>query len=179
VWAQSLCETIDAMMLEYQWRLSRESGEGGLPSYEDYVLTGRYSIGVPPHVWATVIASNDPSAVNHLGYLSAIEETASRCIRLANDLQSYQKEIREGKINALVILGKTARLDNPQGAEVQLFAEERVRADIALGLKAIDELQAESRTDTGRPEAAIADIARFVCDFYGEHDYHTFLAQGG
>jgi hypothetical protein len=32
-------------------------------------------------------------------------------------------------------------------------------------------------TRTARPEAAIDNIARFVCDFYTHHDYHTFLAQ--
>ena len=35
-----------------------------------------------------------------------MEEIASTCIRLANDLQSYQKEVDEGKINALVILSR-------------------------------------------------------------------------
>ena len=48
-----------------------------------------------------------------------------------------------------------------------------VRVDITDS----DQLQAAARTQTGRPEAAIADIARFVCDFYTEHDYHTFAAQ--
>jgi len=32
-------------------------------------------------------------------------------------------------------------------------------------------------TQTAKPEAAIDNIARFVCDFYTHHDYHTFLAQ--
>jgi len=39
------------------------------------------------------------------------------------------------------------------------------------------ELRKAAVTQTGRPEAAIDNIARFVCDFYTHHDYHTFLAQ--
>ena len=34
-------------------------------------------------------------------------------------------------------------------------------------------------TRTRRPESSVADIARFVCDFYQEHDYHTFLNEAG
>src|SRR6266702_2981008 len=47
-WANALCGTIDGMMREYQWRLAYRKGtdaRGTLPSYEEYVATGRYSIG--------------------------------------------------------------------------------------------------------------------------------------
>jgi hypothetical protein len=56
-------------------------------------------------------------------------------------------------------------------------AEARVRADIAARLDELSELRRARVTDTGHPEAAIDNIARFVCDFYTHHDYHTFLAQ--
>jgi hypothetical protein len=56
-------------------------------------------------------------------------------------------------------------------------AEARVRADIAAGLERLSALRKAAVTQTGRPEAAIDNIARFVCDFYTQHDYHTFLAQ--
>ena len=56
-------------------------------------------------------------------------------------------------------------------------AEARVHADIVAGLNQLTELRKAAVTQTGRPEAAIDNIARFVCDFYTHHDYHTFLAQ--
>jgi hypothetical protein len=181
-WAAALCGTVDGMMREYQWRLAYRNGaEGGatLPSYEEYLSTGRYSIGGPPHIWAALITSDDASTPAHLGHLLAMEQLASTCIRLANDLQSYPKEIREGKINALVILSRELRARQLSEAAAYQYAEERVRVDIASGLAQLAELREAAVTRTGRPEAAIDNIARFVCDFYRHHDYHTFLAQAG
>jgi hypothetical protein len=56
-------------------------------------------------------------------------------------------------------------------------AEARVHADIVAGLERLTALREAAVTQTGRPEAAHDNIARFVCDFYTHHDYHTLLAQ--
>lgn len=179
-WANALCGTIDGMMREYQWRLAYRkdtNGRATLPTYEEYVATGRYSIGGPPHMWAALITSDDPSTPQHLDHLSAMEQLASTCIRLANDLQSYQKEVDEGKINALVILSRELQDAGVSEEEAYRQAEARVHADIVAGLEQLTALREASVTQTGRPEAAIDNIARFVCDFYTHHDYHTFLAQ--
>ena len=179
-WANSLCGTIDGMKREYEWRLHDRNGldsAAALPTYAEYVATGRYSIGGPPHIWAAVITSDDPSTPEHLDHLRAMEELASTCIRLANDLQSYQKEVKEGKINALVILSRALREQGLSEQAAYEQAEARVRADIVAGLDRLTELRRAAVTQTGHPEAAIDNIARFVCDFYTHHDYHTFLAQ--
>lgn len=179
-WANALCGTIDGMKREYQWRNSYRKGADGsatLPSYEEYVATGRYSIGGPPHMWAAMITSDDPSTPQHLDHLRAMEQLASTCIRLANDLQSYQKEVKEGKINALVILSRELTAKGVSEDAAYKLAEARVRADIEAGLQQLTALREAAVTQTGRPEAAIDNIARFVCDFYTHHDYHTFLAQ--
>jgi Terpene synthase family 2, C-terminal metal binding len=179
-WANSLCGTIDGMLAEYHWRLAYRKGaddNATLPCYGEYVATGRYSIGGPPHIWAALITSDDPSTPQHLDHLRAMEKLASTCIRLANDLQSYQKEIKEGKINALVILSRELRAQGVAEEDAYRQAEARVRADIEDGLEQLTRLRDSAVTQTGRPEAAIDNIARFVCDFYTHHDYHTFLAQ--
>ena len=179
-WADALCGTIDGMTREYQWRLAHRKGsdaQATLPTYEEYVATGRYSIGGPPHIWAALVTSDDPSTPEHLDHLRAMEQLASTCIRLANDLQSYQKEVQEGKINALVILSRELRARGVPEQEAYAQAEARVHADIVAGLEKLAALRQSAVTQTGRPEAAIDNIARFVCDFYTHHDYHTFLAQ--
>src|SRR5260370_1276489 len=85
-------------------------------------------------MWAALITSDDPSTPKHLEHLSAMEQLASTCIRLANDLQSYHKEVNEGKINALVILSRELRAAGvPEEAAYQQ-AEARVQADIVAGL---------------------------------------------
>jgi hypothetical protein len=179
-WADALCGTIEGMKHEYQWRLSYRKGADAaatLPSYDEYVATGRYSIGGPPHIWAALITTDDASTPAHLDHLSAMEKLASTCIRLANDLQSYHKEIDEGKINALVILSRQLRASGVTEKAAYQQAEARVRADISDGLDQLSMLREQAVTQSGRPEAAIENIARFVCDFYTHHDYHTFLAQ--
>ncbi len=179
-WADALCGTIDGMLAEYHWRAAYRKGAdvaAALPSYDEYVATGRFSIGGPPHIWAALITSDDASTPQHLAHLRAMEKLASTCIRLANDLQSYQKEIREGKINALVILSRELREKGVTEDAAYQQAEARVRADIEAGLDQLTRLRDGAMTHTGRPEAAIDNIARFVCDFYTHHDYHTFLAQ--
>lgn len=178
-WADALCGTIDGMAREYQWRLGyRRDDASTLPTYEQYLEAGLYSIGGPPHIWAALITTDDRSTPEHLAHLQRMERIASTCIRLANDLQSYPKEVTEGKINALVLLSAALKEKGLSDDAAHAEAEARVRADIAQGLAQLGELQEAGVTRTGRPEAAIADIARFVCDFYGHHDYHTFLVPG-
>jgi len=175
-WADALCGTIHGMTREYQWRSAyRDDGPVSLPTYDEYVSIGRYSIGGPPHIWAALLTTDDDSTPKHLDHLRAMEQIASTCIRLANDLQSYQKEVTEGKINALVILGSALREQGVSEQDAYVMAEARVRADIEAGLNELSELRKQAVTHTGRPEAAIDNIARFVCDFYTQHDYHTFL----
>lgn len=178
-WANALCGTIDGMTREYFWRLSYRNDRGAtLPSYEDYLANGLYSIGGPPHMWASLIATGDASAVDHLDELRAMERIASTCIRLANDLQSYAKEITEEKINAIVLISSELETQGVPVEEAHTQAEARVRAEIATGITELGVIQERVHTRTGRPEAALADIARFVCDFYTTHDYHTFYTEG-
>jgi Terpene synthase family 2, C-terminal metal binding len=179
-WANSLCGTIDGMMREYQWRaMMRQDPAAPMPSYEEYIANGLYSIGGPPHIWAELITINDASTPDHIERLRPMERIASTCIRLANDLQSYRKEVAEGNINALVLLGRALEAAGFSATEAHQQAECRVRDDILDGLATLDVLRSSASTRTRRPEGAIADIARFVCDFYQEHDYHTFLTQAG
>jgi len=179
-WAKALCGTIDGMLRENEWRQAyraRSDDAAALPTYAEYVATGLYSIGGPPHMWAAVITSDDPSTPAHLDHLRAMDKLASTCIRLANDLQSYQKEVDEGKINALVILSSELRARGVSAADAYKQAEARVRAHILAGLEQLTRLRESAVTETGRPEAAIDNIARFVCDFYPHHAYHALLAQ--
>ena len=109
------------------------------------MATGRYSIGGPPHIWAALITADDPSTPAHLDHLRQMEEIASTCIRLANDLQSYQKEIDEGKINALVILSpRAARAAASRRKTAYRQAEARVQADILAGLDQLTALRDHS-----------------------------------
>jgi hypothetical protein len=172
-WATSLCRTIQGMIREYRWRQRHlVEGASGLPSYAEYVENGLYSIGIPPHDWASVITTGDVSAVDCRQHLRAMDRIAGTCVRLANDLRSYNKELAEGNVNSLVILAHALQDQGLDASQAHLRSQAQVREDIVRGLDSLDKLQARGGTKTGYPEGGIADIARFCCDFYAAHDYH-------
>jgi Terpene synthase family 2, C-terminal metal binding len=178
-WARALIGTIDGMVQENAWRDAyRRGGTESLPTYAEYVATGRYSIGGPPHIWSALVTGEDRTTPAHRAYLGRMERLSSICVRLANDLRSHAKELREGKINGLIVAARAFERDGASPSASWPRAEALVRADIALALSKITELQAHGPTATGQPEAAIADIARFVSEFYARHDYHTFATLG-
>jgi Terpene synthase family 2, C-terminal metal binding len=180
-WVHAVSQTLSSMLMEYGWRSTYRSSTNTqvVPTYEAYLEHGVYSIGGPPHVWTTLIAIDDPSTLEHLPRLQQMEYEASLCIRLANDLQSYAKELNEGKINSIIIRQREL-IASGVDAEIALEqAHATVQAAIQHGLARCTELQHLASTATGHPEQAIADIARFVCDFYVHHDYHTFTTGSG
>lgn len=180
-WATAVSGTLDAMMREHEWRTLYRSDDGlsQLPTYDEYKSYGLYSIGGPPHIWTAMIAIGDHSIKDHLSQIQELERTASLCIRLANDMQSYSREITEGKINSIVICCQEAKQRGASDEEALVWARETVTQDIQRGLDRCIELQHQIKTTTGHPERAIADIAKFVCDFYIHHDYHEFTTGNG
>ena len=175
-WVAALWGTMAGMLQEHRWRSRyQQEGPAMLPTYAEYLACGRYSIGGPPHIWAALITTDDPTTPRHLAHLRSMEQIASTCIRLANDLQSHAKEMAEGKFNALVLLSQRFQSAGSPAEEAHNQALAHVREQIASGLQRLASLQAQRQTQTGHPEAAIADIARFVCEFYTRHDYHTFV----
>ncbi|MFL5801105.1 MAG: terpene synthase family protein [Roseiflexaceae bacterium] len=180
-WVHAVSQTLRSMIMEHGWRAAHRSSANTqvMPTYEAYLEQGVYSIGGPPHVWATLIAIDDPSTLEHLPRLRQMEYEASLCIRLANDLQSHAKELKEGKINSIIIRQRELIAGGTDAESALAQARATVQAAIQHGLARCTELHSLSSTATGHPERAITDIARFVCDFYMHHDYHTFTTGSG
>lgn len=180
-WAGAVANTLDAMLLEHQWRIHYRSAQDAmpLPTHDAYLQYGIYSIAAFAHIWTALIAINDSSTLNHLERLQQMARSAAICIRLANDLQSHTKEVAEGKINSLVIRQQEA-IRQGYAADIALeHAREAIRQDIQHALNDCIALQQQAHTTSSYPERAITDIARFVCDFYEHHDYHTFATNTG
>jgi hypothetical protein len=177
-WARALCRTIDGMVREQQWRIAwRRDGIAALPGYNEYVKNGLNSIGGPPHIWSAIITTDDSTVLRQMKLFGEIERTASTCVRLANDLQSEVKEADEAKPNSLTILSQQLVRRGVEPSEARQSARVWVQEAITHELKRLDLLRGQARTETGRPEAVATDIAHFVCEFYRNHDYHTFVAE--
>jgi hypothetical protein len=176
-WATALSRCIEGMIREYHWgKRYQTNALDAPPSYEEYVDNGCYSIGIPPHDWATVITIGDSSAANHRQFLNEMDRVAAMCVRLANDMRSYPKELAEGNLNGVLILEREFQRSGLEPMQASLRAHERLRADIAGGLEKLVQLRANPVTATGRPEASIADIGLFCSEFYTNFDYHTLMS---
>ena len=180
-WAGAAIRTLDGMMHEHEWRAMYRLGRNDLsvPDYATYVQYATYSIGGPPVMWTGMITFGDQSVLHFLEKLQHLTETASLCLRLANDLRSRSKEVIEDNVNSVVIRQREAISKGYRKDESLARACEVVQQDIQSGLARCAELQSQTLTNTGHPERMIVDIARFVCDFYVHHDYHTFMTSTG
>jgi hypothetical protein len=180
-WIESVTLTLDAMMKEHEWRAYSRGGPGELklPDYEEYLNCGLYSIGGPPFIWTALITIGDESTPKHLGYLRQMERPSSICLRLANDLQTYAKELAEDNINSVVLRQREAVHHGESPEQALAYARDAIHLDIQRELELCRRLQATPVTATGQPERLINDIARWASDFYSHYDYHTFATGTG
>ena len=178
-WAEAVTGLLDGMVGEHVWRIEQQSGITPAPTYDTYLAHSLRSIGVAVHAWTLLIALDDHSALAHLEQLEQMAGSAALVIRMANDLQSYEREMTEGKINSITIRQRDEQARGTSAAASLSYARAAAQHDIGEALQRLAELQRLRCTATGRPEQAIADLARFVSDFYVNHDYHTFVTGTG
>ena len=177
IWARALGDTLDAMAREHLWR-QRHWEDGSLPAYRDYVDNGCRSIAGAPYIWMALIVLGEPSAVRHAGHLAGQMRQAALCIRLANDLRSYLKELAEGNINSVTLHTADALREGRSYPEAVEIARQRVEREIDEGLAVCERNAGDVRTDTGHPERVIADIAHWTSGFYRRHGYLTYRPGG-
>nr|QWB49557.1 terpene synthase 26 [Aquilaria sinensis] len=101
------CETFEAWLMEAKW-----SRSGGMPSTEEYLATGMASIATHTVVLPTSCFLDPSFPISKLRPKEY--ETLTRLLmlipRLLNDIQSYQKEKEQGKLNYVLLYLK----ENPK-----------------------------------------------------------------
>ena len=129
-------------------------------------------------MWAAILTTNDSTATRQRAFLARMVAQSAAIIRLANDLQTYERELAEGKLNSLQILCQSPRCDRlPAGASIH-DASRYVQAQIKEMLDRLLALGQQPHTVTGRPELALVRIAQYVAEFYRRNDFHTAMADG-
>ena len=178
-WAQALNGTIQAMRQENEWAAAFQQNQlAAMPNYDEYLDCGRRSVGGPPHMWAAILTTNDSTAAQQRAFLGRMVDQSAAIIRLANDLQTYERELAEGKLNSLQILCHAPHDDRlPAGASIH-DASQYVQAQIEETLDQLLAMGQQPRTVTGRPERALVRIAQYVAEFYRRNDFHTAMGQG-
>jgi hypothetical protein len=133
IFAQTLLQTVRAMSLEEQWaRTYLDSGI--LPAPSEYLDNGCATIGIRPTLWGITAAIDDPSASAHTTHLAEHIDQAAACVRLANDLRSYRKELAEGNVNSLIIYTAAGIREGQPPERALALARARVESEVADGL---------------------------------------------
>lgn len=192
LWVNRLHLLTEAMAREYEYGLRYHvSGKSALPGFDEYLENGIHSVGFPFWGTSVLILLSNPLALDNLEPLNQIILCTGAAIRLYNDVRTYEKEVREGNINAVTLM-EHALMTERQGLSPQHrleLAQEKV-------LQRANEYAEKScaqagihQGHTGQFEEMIRRIVAFHAYFYGSRqhnqDYHTitpaetfWMAQG-
>jgi hypothetical protein len=176
-WSSEVARLVEAMVQEY-WNgvRYRANGSAALPSLDEYVNCGLYSIGVTPWAIAMLIVLDDPSVEEHLDLIGEAIKNASAAVRLYNDLRSYDKEVRkENTINSITITYRAILGENPNATEEVLSEANRHVLQLADSYaQNCYNLFKQFQTESGQFEQTISRMVAFHRYFYREiGDYHT------
>jgi hypothetical protein len=117
-WSANVRFLVEAMAKEYQYGLQyNTSGACALPSLDRYLQHGIYSSGVPLLASTLSIILNDPSVGQCIDSINEPIECASAAMRLYNDVQTFEKETQESKINSVLIVYHAMLDENPGATE--------------------------------------------------------------
>ncbi|MCK2217163.1 terpene synthase family protein [Actinomadura sp. ATCC 31491] len=155
-----------AMARERAWA----TGERPWPGYEPYLANGRITILY--HAWwlAALPLCGPPGAPEeHWRALEPVLDLGAACLRLANDLRTFERERREGKPNAVLILERGG-LDVPA-------AVERVKGHLAgLGRELAAGLAALPAALAGAADGQRRSVA-FNGGWYLARDTHAYTVR--
>ncbi len=168
-WAGCVSTLVETMVRECQAGLAYHArGPDTLPPLEDYLRDGAHSIGM--HLWQStvLVLVRDASILSNLEQIQEAIGLAGRAIRLYNDVQTFDKEMREGGVNAILILyhaePEATSLADAKGRVLTL-------AD-SYAQKCCSQLK-QIGTTTGQFEETTRRLVAFHGSFYRRHDYHT------
>ena len=123
-------------------------------SYEDYMRTAVYSIGMV-FIWATYLAHEHLPATT-LREMTPVLVEGARVVRLSNDIASYRQ--RKNKLNALNLM----RGDHP---------ETRIRRLVMQGSRAFRR-RVEVLDVGAQVRGVLLHSMSFLRDFYQRSDFH-------
>ncbi|KAG6514687.1 hypothetical protein ZIOFF_025057 [Zingiber officinale] len=113
---------MNSMMKEAEWKISKE-----VPSMDEYMKNGFVSFALEPVILPTLyflVPELPEAAVRNTEYENLFR-LVSICGRLLNDMQSFQRECEEGKVNAVSL-----RLLHSAGSTSEEEAKQQIRGEI-------------------------------------------------
>lgn len=146
------------------------SGVEAWPSYSGYLANGMITILY--HTWWTAalgVCGPLPARAAHWTAIEHATDLGGSCLRLANDIRSFERERAEGKPNSISILERSGLSTAQAVAQVSAHVDE---LDAAF-LKELGELPAEL---AGVAEGQRRSVA-FNGGWYRARDTHAYTVQ--
>ncbi|MEU7802598.1 terpene synthase family protein [Micromonospora arborensis] len=102
LWRDEVRRMLTADAREWRWRAARAADETQLPTFEEY-LDNADNYGATLVNVSHWIATGDTQTLNHLPELTAVSREVQKVLRLVNDLASYERDVKAGDLNALML----------------------------------------------------------------------------
>jgi hypothetical protein len=157
-WVRRVHDLLDAM-LDEQSAADQLRAEGVTPTLDEYLESGRHSVGIALMSMTAWVVFGESAVVLRLARLVAAERRLSLACRLANDLRTHARELAEGTLNALTIVGVA-------GAPT-------LRRRIAHELDAGRAMLGDEPASVARSARFLEGFAAAVVALYATRDFHT------
>jgi signal transduction histidine kinase len=102
LWREEVRRMLTADAREWRWRAARTADEAQLPTFAEY-LGNADNYGATFVNVSHWIATGDAQTVNLLPELIAASREVQQILRLVNDLASYERDVKSGDLNALLL----------------------------------------------------------------------------
>ena len=175
-WSTNVRLLIESGVRQYQYALEYEAhGPKALPTLDEYLQNGIYTIGIPWWALTLAIVLDDSSVMEHWGVMEEVARSTSAAVRLYNDVQSLDKELQENNVSSVIIKYHGILGRNSQVTEESSLSEAKQyiwqMAD-SYTQKCYD-LTRSTRTKSGQFEAIMHRMAAYNAFFYHGYDYNN------
>ncbi|MER7420810.1 terpene synthase family protein [Micromonospora peucetia] len=118
LWRDRLAATVRAMAREWEWKAARRPADRtSLPSLDAYLDNADNHACTIVNV-AHWIYTGDDATLARLDELVAVSDQVQRALRLVNDLGTYERDLRWGDLNALLLVEDRAEVEQRLAALV-------------------------------------------------------------
>ena len=150
-----------------------------VPPYDVLMRTLQHSIGVPHYLATCFLTCQDPELASRLPSLLPVVEACAKAVRLANDLRSWRRDIRERNVNMLVAAAAEISRAEPAlpPSECHERAMHQLVEQLAIHVAEVRSLLHASPRPDGDAERGLVRLVDVVTGVYASHDYHTWQSE--
>ena len=166
-------DEIDEYLASMRWEAlaSAKFRSGSAPPLDLYLAHALTSTAVPLHAAVCAIVVDDAPGPLFPPPAQALIRAASLCVRLANDLRTSEKELVEGKVNAVAIRSSELMDSGFAGPTAWDSARVWVRERAAAAFTTTEHALRAAQSPSGRWERAVAGAALAAAQIYATRDF--------